>query len=328
MEEIEKVVDNESLKWFSDNYIPRRMLLQTEKNGIYEVTDLISGITLKNKVFYFEDSDVKCRFCGKGIHDVTFKDKAHTIPESIGNKLFVNKNNECDACNHKFGEEYEPDLNTFLLPYLTIDQIRGKNGTRKYKSNDKKSIVSSNNGILKIEEFVDEIRTVKDEKNKQIMYQFDIPKYSMLNVYKSILKMAISVIPEEKIKYISYKMKALSDVNTHGDELIIFSFYPGFDRFGLNILLYERKDLNKHDIPLFQFAVMSNNFMMQVPLFGDDDINQLNEKQIRIPTYQIPTPYDKDEYFGKVQVKVINKMTIIERHTVNITLKYDSIEEK
>ena len=123
-------------------------------------------------------------------------------------------------------------------------------------------------------------------------------------------------------------MKALSDVSTHGDELIIFSFYPGFDRFGLNILLYERKDLNKHDIPLFQFAVMSNNFMMQVPLFGDDDINQLNEKQIRIPTYQIPTPYDKDEYFGEVQVKVINKMTIIERHTVNITLKYDSIEEK
>ena len=54
----------------------------------------------------------------------------------------------------------------------------------------------------------------------------------------------------------------------------------------------------------------------------------MNEKQIRIPTHQIPTPYDKDEYFGKVQVKVINKMTIIERHTENITLKYDSIEEK
>ena len=328
MEEIENMVDTESLKWYSENYIPCKMLFQKEENGVYNVTDLMTGTTFKNKTFYFKDSHEKCRFCGKSAPEVTFKDKAHTIPEFIGNKLFVNKNNECDVCNHKFGEVYEPDLSAFLLPCLTIDQIRGKNGTRKYKSNDKKSIVSSDNGTLKIEEIADATKVIRDDGKKQITYQFDIPKYSMFNVYKSVLKMALSIIPEEKINLVKYKIKALNDANTYGDECFLFSFFPGFNRFGLNVLLYERKDPNNHNIPLFQFGIMSNNFMIQVPIFGDDDINQLQGKQITIPTYQIPTPHDKDKYFGDVKVKVFNKMDIVDRHTANVTLKYDSINEK
>ena len=327
MEKLDKLIDNESFNWYEKNYKPCIVLFQDEKDGIFEVTDLLKNIKQKNKTYYFIDNKQKCRFCGQSAPSVTFKDKAHTFPEFLGNKLFVNKNSECDNCNHKFGENYEPDLSKFLLPFLTLDQIKGKKGTRKYKSNDHNSIVSSENDKLKIEETVGYSKLIRDDDNKQISYSFDVPQYSMLNVYKSILKMALSIIPENKIDLLKYKFYSLNEDNPHGDEVVQFCFYPGFKRFGLNVFLYERIDINNHKIPLYQFAVMCNNFMLQIPIYGDCDINNLNGERFDMQLYQIPSPFDKNEIYGDVKIKNIINMGIVEKHTETIILKYDSMKE-
>src|SRR5688500_17375532 len=55
-----------------------------------------------------------CRFCGKSSSDTVFKDFAHLIPESLGNKL-VFSDFECDNCNHLFGT-YDNHLANFIGP--------------------------------------------------------------------------------------------------------------------------------------------------------------------------------------------------------------------
>jgi HNH endonuclease len=43
-----------------------------------------------------------CRFCGRKQPDVTFKNVAHAISESLGNKKII-LYEECDECNARFG---------------------------------------------------------------------------------------------------------------------------------------------------------------------------------------------------------------------------------
>jgi hypothetical protein len=47
-------------------------------------------------------SERKCRFCGKSNPEVSFKKKAHLIPEFLGNKMLLS-DFECDSCNYEFG---------------------------------------------------------------------------------------------------------------------------------------------------------------------------------------------------------------------------------
>ena len=46
----------------------------------------------------------RCIYCGGFLGDnkrTTFKEKAHAIPEALGNKKFI-QNEECDSCNSFF----------------------------------------------------------------------------------------------------------------------------------------------------------------------------------------------------------------------------------
>ncbi|MBV8095742.1 MAG: hypothetical protein JO110_21445, partial [Acetobacteraceae bacterium] len=66
--------------------------------------------------------DRVCRFCGEHEPKVTFKDRAHAIPEALGNKsLFTNY--ECDICNHAFGEGIEKHLGNWSKPSRTFARI-------------------------------------------------------------------------------------------------------------------------------------------------------------------------------------------------------------
>jgi hypothetical protein len=45
-----------------------------------------------------------CRFCNNTRANVTFKNIAHAISESLGNKKII-LNEECDECNAEFGSD-------------------------------------------------------------------------------------------------------------------------------------------------------------------------------------------------------------------------------
>ena len=100
--------------------------------------ELVGSWTLqpgKNESVLGKNETQRCRFCGGCSPEASFRQKAHAIPEALGNKtLFTSY--ECDICNQMFGRGIENDLGNWSKPMRTLSLISGKSGipTLKGKS--------------------------------------------------------------------------------------------------------------------------------------------------------------------------------------------------
>ena len=107
------------------------------------------GYDGSNKVYIGEPNrDIRvCRFCGKSKPKVKFCKKAHALSESLGNKFIIN-NEECDTCNELFSS-IEQDFYNRHAFHLTCFDVKGKNGSRKVKTEEMS--IFYQDGILTIE---------------------------------------------------------------------------------------------------------------------------------------------------------------------------------
>lgn len=211
-----------------------------------------------------------CRFCGKSYPDVTFKKTAHIMPELLGNRKLVS-DYECDICNWKFGQ-FESDLANYLGPFRTFSFIEGKKGIPKYKSADK---------ALKIELAKDYIFDVKyKDFQKSIKYEIDdkILKiqcksnpYVPINVFKSLLKSAISFVDENDLKYLKNTFKFLNDENfeVNDNENFIITLHQFFIPGNIDnppfIIFYKKwEHLKKFEAPTMAFVFYIKNIVIQL----------------------------------------------------------------
>ncbi|MBQ9258528.1 MAG: hypothetical protein IJ187_01570 [Neisseriaceae bacterium] len=226
----------------------------------------------KNKL---EDSQKVCRFCEKKEPEVKFRDLAHAIPESLENiSLFTNY--ECDECNHKFGNTIEDHLNKYLFPIRIASCILGKKGTITYKHP-----FFQNNRIDVKKGHID----IKSDSNVELVQQLDEhtlkinlirQTYIPINVYKALVKMAISIIPESELSFFKNTIKWLQSnektIEDYFGQFVIMRFFPGTTKFPfIKILLLKRKD-NKSIIPAYQFIIAFAHYSFQiiVPCFEKD----------------------------------------------------------
>lgn len=161
------------------------------------------------------DKDKVCRFCGKQSPEVKFKKKAHAISEMIGNKEFVLKS-ECDTCNSFFGQRLEDDFGKYLGLGRTLSQIFGKDGVPSYKSRDGKCRIDYTDKGLVIQVKEDNESIIK-RKDHMIFYAVR-DSYTPIAVYKSIVKMALSLIPYEQIPHFEDTIDWLKE-KSHQDSL-------------------------------------------------------------------------------------------------------------
>lgn len=103
--------------------------------------DELFGVLMDNYEMFAFDADRKnnikigesdkskrvCRYCNKKSPEVSFKKVAHSISEALGNKKIIT-NDECDACNEKFGEGIENDLILYLNLYRVFLELEGRMG--------------------------------------------------------------------------------------------------------------------------------------------------------------------------------------------------------
>jgi len=147
------------------------------------------GIT----IYIGEKEHRVCRFCGE-TNPKKFKDRAHAIGESLGNKkLFCNE--ECDTCNHT--------LNKIEDNFLRLMDIRRAlyHISRKDATNTA-SVFGSNFAILPNEDGAAELYIMQEsigaEVNIQQPFMFQLKQYSVLTdekVYKALAKMVIDLLP-------------------------------------------------------------------------------------------------------------------------------------
>lgn len=172
----------------------------------------------KGKIGESDRNKRKCRFCGKTMEDgVKFSNKAHIIPEAFGNKKFI-CNEECDNCNHFFGENIETHLIKYFNFFRVFSQTKGKEGTLKiYFDNNNilsnRNIVniptdesSSNNMIYIVNKTVSETDSI-DINNLSI--PLSTKNIVEQNIYKSIIKMGINFLPSQYLSYFSETIKWL-----------------------------------------------------------------------------------------------------------------------
>lgn len=208
-----------------------------------------------------------CRFCGKKAPETTFKQKAHSISEALGNKNIIT-NDECDICNKKFDEEIERDIISMLDLFRSIWGVQGKNGTPTLV--EKNFTANYENGIT-----ITEAIPPKDI-NKISSTLTEIPlrsskKIIQQNVYRALVKFALSVVDRSIIPNFSKTIDWLRGASENSLPPIAIRTEPSYYDPHPSICVSIRKTANK-DFPYavaeLRFRYMT--FVYIIPFAKDD----------------------------------------------------------
>ena len=189
--------------------------------------------------FGYEDEDVRigepdkekrvCRYCGRSMPEVTFKNVAHAVPEALGNKLLV-CNEECDECNRRLSavedsltSHMELNRAQCLIPNKggKVPEIegrdfvmrRGDDGTPRFIVNGSKvEPVTGTDGTC----------TLRVNGSKPI-YDNDI--------YKAFVKCVIGLLPAEVLPYF---VNTVAWINGTLFDIVYPSVYKAYIK-GVNI---------------------------------------------------------------------------------------------
>jgi hypothetical protein len=294
-------------------------------NENYEIIadfDLINKITLGEK-------NIHCRFCGENYPDVKFKNVAHAIPEALdNNRLFSYY--ECDNCNHEFGEIIEDHLSKYLFPYRIGSIILGKKGKISYKI-DENNRLDVCEGHWEIKESIqNSILDIIDDHT--VNFKIKRETYIPIMVYKALVKIAITIIPENELQHLEKTILWLKNYDRafedYFSQFIMMRFFPGFKPFQfIKAIIFKRK----HDdiaLPMYQISLSFNNYNFQyiIPC-AEKDIH-LDGKTVTLRSF--PTPFDIGTYpqsIGSALLSLYNYEKIKDE-IVPIGMHYESKEIK
>jgi hypothetical protein len=182
----------------------------------------------------------KCRFCHKEFPETKFKSTAHAIPEFMGNKSLTSKF-ECDTCNQYFSQ-FENEFANFMLPFNTLaGTINKGNKIPKYKKG--LEIFHVDNNTININNLPNEL----SPNTKDLELTIDIPTYIPDFIYRSLIKLGLTLIPEDKIvnynETIEWLMNIDSSTIFRGS--MVFSIFPFSNRIeNIRCIILLRKEAN------------------------------------------------------------------------------------
>lgn len=257
-------------------------------------------------------TDRTCRFCaGTTRTGALFKNQAHAIPAALGNthlKLY----DECDVCNHFFGDEIEPDLIEVLnIPRVFLGiEARGSVPVLKFTGGTLRNeggamVVESE----KISEDASGVLTAQLGNGKAIVPQ---------NVYRALSKIALSVIPAEElpaltktidwVRYGKYSNEPLPKVAA---SLVKLPPNPS-----AQITLYIRKELHsKMPHVVCEFRLGCYIYVYALP-FSDRDEGNLNgffeehDFKQTFRHYALQASWSQHDYSGAYKIKTIQSIRL------------------
>lgn len=224
-----------------------------------------------------------CRFCGRRYGQTSFSNYSHLVPQLIGNTSMYS-DFECDECNLIFSS-YENDLAEFLGISRSIIGMAGEKKTKGFVARrltaKSRSFIGNNILIIAPED-------VKRDGNKTTI-TYSKNAFVPANVYKALLKSALSLINEVEIKEnYQYALDYLAGKIFINEGAMIGGYKLSFNlSFPLHIYMFQKKE-TQDKIPTH---VMAFYFQNQIILFP------LPLHRLDIPFYNtkydivIPPPY-------------------------------------
>lgn len=285
---------------------------------IYEAEKtLICG---SEKIYIGNKSKKKCRFCNRCYPEVTFKNKAHLIPELMGNKNIVS-HIECDNCNAKFGK-YETDLSSYLhiLRFFSDTKAKGNKTLKHYEYSSKNnisykdSIVKNKDGSIIIEHSNDSETFRIISKNK-IIIETTKQTYTPINVIKSFLRIALTLVEEDELKNLKNSFDfLLSDLKTDKFKAypffkLFYYFIPGVKVFETpSVSLWKKKQIYSDETFVDRTLIIKFTnmlYQMFIPFNLNDNIAIKKNQNIvfrLFPLINVSAEYiqNNSNYFSKI----------------------------
>jgi hypothetical protein len=291
---------------------------------------LFSNLYISNKTFLGPVTVTNCRYCGKPYEKIFFKEIAHSIPESLGNKFVISKD-ECDECNRFFSNNIEVHFDKISKPWRNIGQIRGKkNKIPSYKTKDKKSRIDVKK-TFEIREMIDSEFVEIDENKKTIKLTYDIEPYVPCAAYKALVKMALSIMPIHELEnfkdaihwilcsdHTRYIMKPLN---------VFFTFIPGYKPNKESIFILLKAKQNDPELTKYIFVLSFGNVIFQIIIPNNVDKEKTAHKKIVF----FPNPFElvSREKYGSISYNILDWTSNIEVRDkiLPLTMQFETMEE-
>lgn len=284
----------------------------------------------KGKKIYVGDRDNRyCRFCGRREPEAKFKNIAHALPEFLGNKQVILLQ-ECDECNSFFSEHIEVHLDKFTRPFRLIAQIKGKIKVPSYKTNDGKSRIDfeRNQGLVSSETLDQRISDI-DRERKKMTLTLNYEPYIPTAVYKSFVKMALSIMPEDELHLFQHSIKWILN-SDHSKKFFspqilraIFIPGPNPNKILTAFLLRRKQNSVIQGIPYCMFVVGFGNLVYQLI------VPSLNDKTSSLAIPFFPTLFELDDKSPGVNFMKfdLSSHEIIRDKKETITFSFNDSEE-
>lgn len=229
---------------------------------------LVARLDCDRKTFLGDRGSRICRFCGEKRPTVTFKKDAHVIPAFLGNRFLLSYY-ECDTCNDYFGRNADDDFAKYCGLQGVGAAVRGRTGTRKFHSADNRLRWKVQGTDSEIEATTDMVKI--DEASGKMTISAPVQTYVPRNAFRSLLKMALTVMPERHVAAFPKPFAWLRKANNESAEekkhqLIAYLTTVGGSRAQLNhitVALSVRRHA-KAQVPHCTFAIGWANYVYQI----------------------------------------------------------------
>lgn len=251
-----------------------------------------------------------CRFCQNCPPDVTFRNKAHAVPESLGNKGLISSY-ECDACNDLFGRTIENDLGEWALPMRTFTLIPGKNGIPKIKVGKDKNelIINCADKTINVRCHKGNQTVKVDESENLLVFRVPRGPYRPASVYKAFVKIALSLLPEDEIfafrETLAWIRETECSTKMNMDQCFIQTEVygpPHNDSLFAQIL---RRKTDCESVPYAFLIIAFGNFVFQVLIPSVEKDTCLRGSTINFPPFPTNGGIDPERY-GRAVPKPID----------------------
>ena len=241
-----------------------------------------------------------CRYCGKSAPDVAFDNISHAFPEQIGNKWLIDSR-ECDTCNTHFASAVDTPFGEWSLLARSTGRIRGKNKVPTFVTSDSDLRIDVKNGTLKLTVRSGDPRLNFDEEGKRIEMRLERPPYIPIGVFKSFVKMALSVMPEPEASkcqhlkdWILEKKHTFESFPFH--PLMLYSqFISGQVPNDKICFMLVRRKASVSGCPYLMFMVQYGNHVHQIslPMPKEDGMGQ---EQVQMSIAYFPHPWESADH--------------------------------
>lgn len=307
--------------------------------SFFDYYDLHKSTTDITERFLKDPTGKVCKFCKTAYPFVSFDTAPHSVPELFGRNNLTS-NYECDTCNQRF-QKFESDTSTMVQHYLSLLNIKTKNGVPTFQSIKKPDEYSTtlkskgnNNRSLYFGTNLNDFKF--NDEAKSLTVNFRTRKFRPFSIYKIFLKMGISLLTEDELKMNDHYLDFLNSEEPISDGRQIWTAFRYMLKTKYHIApkvnLYKAKNTLLNNIEFPEFAILINFanivFQLFLPISKKNIEEHRPENQLRLELFPAFALEDitklKSVELYYFDLKETNKISI----TDNIILHYDKRERQ